>query len=84
VPHVSNSPIYSSAKTSFEDEDEYGTFLEKYYEAKTELSRKKICPIGIASITDSNGLEKARTPAVAVIPGTYRLSHSTLFKTWSL
>jgi len=46
--------------------------------------KKKLCPIGIPSITDSNGLERAQTPAFAVSPGTYRVSHSTLFKTWSL
>jgi hypothetical protein len=83
VPHVSYSPIYSSTKTSFEDEDEYGTFLERQKE-KPNYPVKKLCPIGIPSITDSNGLERARTPAVAVSPRTYRLSHRTLFKTWSL
>jgi hypothetical protein len=38
VPFVSNSPIYSSVKTSFEDEDKYGIFLERYREGKTGLS----------------------------------------------
>jgi hypothetical protein len=41
VPLVSNSPIFSSAKTCFEDEDEYGTFLERYREGKPGLSLKK-------------------------------------------
>ena len=46
---------------------------------------KKLCPILIPSIYHhSNGLERAQTPAVAVSPGTYRLSHRTLFKIWSL
>jgi hypothetical protein len=45
---------------------------------------KKLCPKGIPSITDSKGMQRVGTPAVAVSPGTYRLSHSTLFKTWSL
>jgi hypothetical protein len=45
---------------------------------------KKTLSIDIPSITDSNGLERARTPAVAVSPGTYRLSHTTLFKTCRL
>jgi hypothetical protein len=61
-----------------------GHFWKDIGKEKPDYSFKKLCPIGIPSITDSNALERARTPAVALSPGTYRLGHSTLFKDWSL
>jgi len=61
-----------------------GHFWKDIGKEKPDYPFKNLCPIGIPSITDSNELQRARTPAVAMSPGTYRLSHSTLFKTWSL